>query len=128
ADRLRRHRRIARGSRAQEAVRHHPDLELLRPRGIGVDDDGLVLRLLPDDRLLSATPRRGFALNADPIDARRRLLEIDRTRVALVRESRPLRTWIRRLTEHEIGPGGGVLNGLQTVDAHGFRRSGDDRS
>ena len=78
ADRLGFDGGVSRRGRPEEAVRHHPDLELLRPRRVGADDDRLVLRLLADDRLLAAAARRVLALHAHAIDARGRRLEIDR--------------------------------------------------
>jgi len=98
-------------------VRHHDDLELLHPRRLGVDDDRLVDRLLADDRLLTAAVRRVLALRADALDFRRRRLEVDRPRVALVDELRPWRTRVRCLAEREVVAGGRVLHRLERVDA-----------
>ena len=57
------------GGGTQEAVWHHPQLELLRPGRIGADDDRLVLRLLANDRLLPAPVRRILPLQADAVHA-----------------------------------------------------------
>ena len=59
--------RVASRRRTDEAVRHHPDFELLHPWRIGVHDVGL--RLLADDRLLAAAAGRILALHPHAIDA-----------------------------------------------------------
>ena len=118
ANRLRFDRRAAPRGRAQEAVRQQDDLELLHPRRVGADDDRLVHRLVADDRLLAAAVRRVLPLRAHALDARRRRLEVDRARVALVDELGPRRARVRRLAEREVVAGRRVLHRLERVDAH----------
>ena len=125
--RLRLDGRFVRRRGAEEAVRQHHDLELLRPGSGRVDHDNLALRLLADDRLLPPAMRRVFALDADPVDPRRTFLEVDGARIALVDELRPRRVRIRRLTEREIEAGRRILHCLERVDAERFRRAADDR-
>src|SRR5262249_23180114 len=120
-------RALRRGG-AQESVRHHHDLELLRPRRLGVDDDRLVHRLLADDRLLAAAVRRILALRPHALDARRAAVEVDRPRVALVDELRPRRAGIRRLAEREVEPGCRELHCLERAHAHRLGRVRDHRA
>src|SRR5688572_33443471 len=54
---------------SEKPVRHHPDFKLLRPGRVGIDDDGLGLRLFTDDRLLTAAARRVFSLHAHAVHA-----------------------------------------------------------
>ena len=113
ADRLRAHRGVVRRRGLEEAVRRHPDLELLRPRRVGADDDGLGLRLLASDRLLASAARRLLALQPDAVHTRGRHLEVDHALVGRVDEPRPRRARVVGLTEGEVVSVAGVLDGAQ---------------
>src|SRR6185436_16689904 len=118
ADGLHAHRRVVRRRGFEEAVRRHPDLELLHPRRVGADDDRLGLRLLAADWLLAAAARRGLALDSDAVHTRRGDLEIDHSFVAWVDESRPCRARAVGLAEHEVVAVARVLDRTQAVGAH----------
>src|SRR5215475_12065130 len=70
-------------------MRHHPDFQLLDPRGVWRNDNGLILRLLTDNRLLSAAARWVFTLHTDAFHAIGRRLKVDSAFIGFVDELRP---------------------------------------
>ena len=81
--------RVVRRCGLQEAMRHHPDLELLHPGRVGVDDDSLILVLLSDHRFAARRLVEGSPSHANAIDARCRRLKVDQPRIRLIDELRP---------------------------------------
>ena len=128
AGRLRSHRRVVGGRRFQEPVGRHQDFELLRPRRVGTNDDGLVLRLFTAHRLLAAAAWRILALHPDPVRPRCRDAEVDGARVALDDEFRPGRIWRVRLPQRKVVTGTRVLDRVQHVGTHRLGRAGNDRA
>ena len=110
----------------EKALRHHPDFQLLDPGRIRVDDDRLILRLFAPHRLQASAVGRVLALYTNAVHSRSRHPEVDRPRVADVDEFRPRRGRAIRLPQRKIEPGRGILDGVQVVGAHRFRRRADD--
>ena len=76
----------------------------------------------------SPPPRRsGGIVGEDPIDAPRGRFVVDGSRVRLIGESRPGRTWVHRLSEGEFRGRPGILDGLQIVGAHRFGHIAENR-
>ena len=118
ADDLRRGDRVVRGGALEKSPRRDPDLQLLRPGGVG-RRDVLLERALDGG---ATGDRRG---KRHARRARRRLREVDRPDVVAHVGPGPRAVGVVRLPEIEIRPGPVIRDGVQVVRAHGLRGGGD---